>query len=500
MCLIVLFSIFTIPARAVAITATTVGLSVLATGLVACGVVIATNKDFRTALNDVWNSMTDNLKQEINNVKVMATVTGTLVASWSAVTWNHFTSWLNSKFFTDGTSNIPVEFGGHTTLVHYMDSWDYTKAVKYTSQIIGVFKVGLSFIMQGEAVVSHYNYILNEKGFSANITNINNDVIFTSSLNTSFTSNFSSGYGNSVDLYKPTLYYTDTYGYNYATFGDVVLKSSTGTSHIRAQEFQWYINGTGNPTIDGQQIKYNKNTQTISFGTTGVSASGTYTGVADYIYKTVISAGAVGLPLYPGDDVINPADDTEATLPVEVYPDYYPGTGISALPKEIPQDGSIDIPIPTTKDEEGTICPDLDGTRDLTPDEVLPRIKTGDIVTDGTLDTDIADSFPIEDVSIPDLPDSVTNDRNAKKFKFPSIAITKFPFCIPFDVKNAFSMLLAEAEVPEFNYKFVIPSINYEQTINISLEKFEPIAKICRWMFSALFIFMLIIATKRLIK
>lgn len=92
MCLIVLFSMFTIPARAVAITATTVGLTVLATGLVACGVVIATDRDFQTALSQVWNSMTDNLKQDINDVIVRTTATGTLVANWSAYTWNQFTS------------------------------------------------------------------------------------------------------------------------------------------------------------------------------------------------------------------------------------------------------------------------------------------------------------------------------------------------------------------------------------------------------------------------
>jgi len=87
-----------------------------------------------------------------------------------------------------------------------------------------------------------------------------------------------------------------------------------------------------------------------------------------------------------------------------------------------------------------------------------------------------------------------------EEFELPATIINKFPFSIPWDLKRAVDMMQATAVVPVFEIPFVIPSINFEESITIDLNQFEYLAKIVRWFTLAIFMLGLIMATRGLIK
>ena len=57
LCFIILFSVLSAPAHAEVLTLTTVSVAVLATGLLACGIAVATDQDFRSAASAMWADM-----------------------------------------------------------------------------------------------------------------------------------------------------------------------------------------------------------------------------------------------------------------------------------------------------------------------------------------------------------------------------------------------------------------------------------------------------------
>lgn len=87
-----------------------------------------------------------------------------------------------------------------------------------------------------------------------------------------------------------------------------------------------------------------------------------------------------------------------------------------------------------------------------------------------------------------------------QQWEVPNLVTTRFPFSIPWDLKRAFEMMAEEPEVPSFELPFVIESLNIDLSMTIDLSQFEPLARICRWFFMALFLLGLILSTRSLIK
>lgn len=219
-------------------------------------------------------------------------------------------------------------------------------------------------------------------------------------------------------------------------------------------------------------------------------------------WKTDILDWIFGIPI-PGTGDI--AGDTAEDKPYILNP----SDVITKLPEKIANDDVISIPDGTTIED---IAVPLPG--DVTADPSLPGVGTptlvGEVVGNLVPVDDI--DFPWENVANPDLPvdPSVPADPavpanpdyelDPKDYKIKPIIIEKFPFCIPWDVVKCVSLLGQTPEVPKFEYRFYIKSLNIDETIVLDLKDFEPVANVSRWFFRILFIFGLAVATRNLIR
>ena len=75
-----------------------------------------------------------------------------------------------------------------------------------------------------------------------------------------------------------------------------------------------------------------------------------------------------------------------------------------------------------------------------------------------------------------------------------------FPFCIPFDLIYLVKSLKAEPAPPKWVIPFRYERLGIDEAIVIDFAQFEPIAKVCRVCFTILFILMLIMVSRKLIK
>lgn len=75
-----------------------------------------------------------------------------------------------------------------------------------------------------------------------------------------------------------------------------------------------------------------------------------------------------------------------------------------------------------------------------------------------------------------------------------------FPFCIPFDVYNMVTMLVAEPEAPNAEWTFTLPWSNKEYSVGWDLSDFDGVAQVCRNMEFVLFAVGLAVMTHKVIK
>ena len=82
--------------------------------------------------------------------------------------------------------------------------------------------------------------------------------------------------------------------------------------------------------------------------------------------------------------------------------------------------------------------------------------------------------------------------------------ITVFPFCLPFDFVRGMKTLVQKPKVPVFKAELDLTNFcGYDlgkHTIEISFEKWEPAAAVCRWFFILLYVYTLILLTGKIVK
>lgn len=112
----------------------------------------------------------------------------------------------------------------------------------------------------------------------------------------------------------------------------------------------------------------------------------------------------------------------------------------------------------------------------------------------------VADDKPIVDED--DITVEVAEDL--ENFTVPKGIITVFPFCLPFDFVRGMKTLVQKPKVPVFKAELDLTDFcGYDlgkHTIEISFEKWEPAAVICRWFFILLFAYTLILLTPKICK
>ena len=103
-------------------------------------------------------------------------------------------------------------------------------------------------------------------------------------------------------------------------------------------------------------------------------------------------------------------------------------------------------------------------------------------------------------------PDDITVEvaEELEDFTVSPSIITVFPFCLPFDFVRGIKTLVQKPKVPVFKAELDLTNIcGYDlgkHEIEISLEKWEPAAVVCRWFFILLFTYTLILITPRICK
>lgn len=143
-------------------------------------------------------------------------------------------------------------------------------------------------------------------------------------------------------------------------------------------------------------------------------------------------------------------------------------------------DGTISIPI------DG-----VDGVSISNPYDVLDGVYPVDVI-DGTI---LGTDTPIDGIT-------PVNPSGGHEYTIPNLQ-ELFPFCIPFDLVNLFSVLKAKPEAPKISFPIPVPDggmkFHYDY-IEIDLSKFNSVAKILRTLELLAFCVGLTIATRALIR
>lgn len=127
-------------------------------------------------------------------------------------------------------------------------------------------------------------------------------------------------------------------------------------------------------------------------------------------------------------------------------------------------------------------------------DVVVPKVTSVSVSTTNDYVLDVVGDMALPttgEINLPKLPD----------LELPSIVLKdKFPFCIPFDLAHAFTMLQADPVAPEWNLPIKIQRLGIDESIHLDLDEFEPIVNIMRWLILLAFTVSLVVVTRKLIK
>lgn len=232
-----------------------------------------------------------------------------------------------------------------------------------------------------------------------------------------------------------------------------------------------------------------------------------------YVYDSktnsyILSSTFSGQSAYLGDiyDYVSKGameiyGDVRAHAESSPVPDFEVDTEcrVGALP-----DGTVVTPDMLNPD--GTVTVDgvtYDPVDYLDPDNLTDEGKHAliDAIADAISNTlVVADDKPIVDED--DITVEVAEDL--ENFTVPKGIITLFPFCLPFDFVRGMKTLVQKPKVPVFKAELDLTDFcGYDlgkHTIEISFEKWEPAAVICRWFFILLFAYTLILLTPKICK
>lgn len=184
-------------------------------------------------------------------------------------------------------------------------------------------------------------------------------------------------------------------------------------------------------------------------------------------------------------------------------------SGIYANPDRYasPLTGAHDVSVPL---EATTLNPDLEldsgiGLKAGTPGAavgleepaVLDLPLTGVEELPSTVVDNPADA--VEDVTTAD--DAMAADETETSLR--GLLLTKFPFCIPWDIANAFKLLVAPPEAPYFEVDFLEPlDIEWQgsTTIVFDMAEYPMIGQVSRWVFTVEFCIVLAVGTRKIIR
>lgn len=198
---------------------------------------------------------------------------------------------------------------------------------------------------------------------------------------------------------------------------------------------------------------------------------------------------------YPG--IINPANTTEYTG-LEMDEE----GNITELPT-----GSFNLPSANAWAEylsalaEAQSAADVGLAQQAAVDKLVETVGTEPgTSTDPDIGTDTGGDSDTNTDTDEDTSTELT-DEEKSNFLLPESIKEKFPFCIPFDIIEAFSVLEStERKAPAFTVPLKVDRYNFYHEIDVDLSMFDEVAELMRTMELILFIIGLGFSTKTLMK
>lgn len=186
-------------------------------------------------------------------------------------------------------------------------------------------------------------------------------------------------------------------------------------------------------------------------------------------------------------DLAYPSDDYLVKMPD--IPSVDTATGDVTYPNDTAYTkDAVAVPYPT--DADGVKVPDI-------PYDKVVDQSTGKALDDTGTDTDNP-SKPGEGTDT-DKPGDSVNWPSAGDISLPKLIISKFPFCIPFDVARLIGLLEADPKTPIFHVPLKVGTILNEEIV-LDLSQWDNAVRIIRWGELIVFVAGLVLVTRNYIK
>lgn len=548
---VILSTTFLVP-QAQAVTVT-VGTAAAATAVVAAaaalGYVVVSNSDNWNLAASTWaNDFVTRYSDQMSQLKWIVKTGGQVFAVWSSELWVKFTDWIKGNPSADLNN-----YGFRTTYsvsdflsFPNLSGSNFNNPVALSGPISAYLSAGLPqfrYNLSNGFIDAQANTSFGDLGyryakFCPYLTFENRYFRFNFTFPYSLTQSWVSN--SVIEPTQSTAKINDTVGrfsYNSTThqviFNNVAIAEGFSnlvdyfTTCFNAGNWIINIENTAIGDVIGAEappqvgIDYYPDRSTALDGDIGrdvvipVAGDWTRSGLNDVIGHNNRTGEFTGSDTYPnidvpipGQDVFNPTmDDYAPTAP--------------AYPTPIPINPPYGIPWPTAQPKPGVGYPPTVGNIPFPNVDVPPTVTTrpGDVVIPGT--TDISDSIPNTDTvdttidididdatdipdtdNYPDNPPPSSNNDNTNKMKLSTIILRKFPFCIPIDFYNAIRMMVVDESPPEFEYTFDFTGIlgsQFKYDLKFDFAKFDTLASVVKWFFSAMWVVALILLTRKLI-
>lgn len=189
----------------------------------------------------------------------------------------------------------------------------------------------------------------------------------------------------------------------------------------------------------------------------------------------------------PAPDLAYPSDDYLVKMPD--IPSVDSATGEVTYPDSIPYTKDA-VAAPYPIGDDGVKVPDI-------PFDIPVDQTSGKPMDDTGTDTDTP-SKPGEGTDT-DKPSDSVNWPSAGDISLPKLIISKFPFCIPFDVARLIGLLEADPKTPIFHVPLKVGTILNEEIV-LDLSQWDNAVRIIRWGELIIFVAGLVLVTRNYIK
>ena len=509
-CFILIISCCSVPSSAIAIEivgGSYVAYAVLAAALAAAGYTVATSDVSPEVFQGILDMPNAELvKALIGGTSMYLSAKGQVYFNWTASEWATFTNWVNSAL-ASGSLVLP------NANPDYIINTDFNTSLisSYIEQYIPTTSGIIGYYINGKSCFTMAN---NNGSLSMYLTLSNGQL---KSTGTAWQ------VGQSCYMFGSPIYFNYN-GVASATIG-VGVNASGNIVSDRSQidHCNRFISGTfSNAIINGHTYSmyfYNNRVYINNVAINGTSLYPTLYNTYQEWWTDVINTGAlVGDLTGLGADVVNPGEST-LDVGIDAYPPTQVGIGEDALPLDldvgstidIPLDRYIDTPIDLSQDPVPIdFTPWQDKTIDTVPDDVIPDVRinpTTDIPSNPDIPWADTESYPIDypiDTDTTDLPSNPNpnpepDGDDANKLKLLPLVLSKFPFCLPWDLYHGVNCFFVSAEAPVFDIPLRSQTAGINETIHIDFNNYSTLASVSRWFFSALWVIILIMITRKII-